>query len=121
MRERSATRGRNRASGSVDVYIGKRIRARRAELGVSQHNLASRIGVTFQQIQKYEHGRNRCGPARLIAIAKALQVPIGYLLPAETEKFDYPPDEDILSLRLPALLEELRAVLQELEKLVSKN
>ncbi|WP_244473937.1 helix-turn-helix transcriptional regulator [Rhizobium sp. Leaf321] len=58
----------------VDVEVGARIRERRKFLGLSQTNLAERIGVTFQQVQKYEKGANRVGSSRLHQIASVLRV-----------------------------------------------
>jgi transcriptional regulator with XRE-family HTH domain len=60
----------------IDEYIGIAVRSHRKELGLSQIALAKAIGVTFQQVQKYEKGANRIGAGRLSAIAKALQVPV---------------------------------------------
>ena len=62
----------------VDGVIGAKIRMRRGELGMTQTDLAKAIGVTFQQVQKYEQGKNRVGGSRLDGIAKALQVPVSY-------------------------------------------
>ena len=56
----------------LDVALGSRIRLRRRELGLSQEQLARQIGITFQQVQKYEHGSNRVSFSRLVAIAHAL-------------------------------------------------
>lgn len=58
----------------VDVFVGTRVRARRVELGMSQEKLAHAIGLTFQQVQKYEKGANRIGSSRLMQIANALDV-----------------------------------------------
>ncbi|MGC2856709.1 helix-turn-helix domain-containing protein [Novispirillum sp. DQ9] len=59
----------------VDLHIGSRIRLRRVLLGLSQQQVAGAVGVTFQQIQKYESGANRISAARLYDIARALGVP----------------------------------------------
>jgi DNA-binding XRE family transcriptional regulator len=56
----------------LDVALGGRIRQRRRELGFSQDQLARKVGLTFQQVQKYEHGTNRVSFSRLVAIAQAL-------------------------------------------------
>jgi len=56
----------------LDVALGSRIRLRRRELGFSQEQLARKIGITFQQVQKYEHGTNRVSFSRLVEIARAL-------------------------------------------------
>jgi len=63
---------------SVDVHVGNRIRARRKLRGLGQVALAQRIGVTFQQIQKYEMGANRVSASKLYEIARALQTPVGW-------------------------------------------
>lgn len=60
----------------VDVHIGRRIRERRMLMGLSQEQLARLLGVTFQQIQKYERGTNRVGASRLVELARILQVPV---------------------------------------------
>lgn len=58
----------------VDIYVGGRIRTRRAALGMSQEKLAEGLGITFQQVQKYEKGTNRVGASRLHRIAEVLSV-----------------------------------------------
>jgi transcriptional regulator with XRE-family HTH domain len=62
----------------VDVHVGKRVRHRRWMLGVTQQHLAERVGIKFQQIQKYETGMNRISASRLWDIAEALDVPISF-------------------------------------------
>jgi transcriptional regulator with XRE-family HTH domain len=62
----------------VDVFVGKRVRHRRWMLGVTQQQLAERVGIKFQQIQKYETGMNRISASRLWDIAEALEVPISF-------------------------------------------
>lgn len=62
----------------IDVYLGKRLRRRRRLLGLTQQQLASAVGVRFQQIQKYECGANRISAARLWQLSEALEVPVGY-------------------------------------------
>jgi transcriptional regulator with XRE-family HTH domain len=62
----------------VDQHVGSRVRMRRLMLKLSQSGLADRIGVTFQQVQKYEKGMNRIGASRLQQIASALQVPVAF-------------------------------------------
>jgi transcriptional regulator with XRE-family HTH domain len=69
----------NKRSGDPrDVEIGKRIRALRLERGLSQTELGNLLGVTFQQIQKYEKGANRVAAGRLQRVAEALEVPITF-------------------------------------------
>lgn len=62
----------------IDVHVGNRIRLRRTLLGLSQEKMASLLGLTFQQVQKYERGMNRVGASRLWDIGKVLDVPIGF-------------------------------------------
>ena len=60
----------------IDVHVGSRIRLRRTMLGLSQEKLGERLGITFQQVQKYEKGTNRVGASRLQNIAGILDVPV---------------------------------------------
>jgi transcriptional regulator with XRE-family HTH domain len=62
----------------VDIHVGARIRRRRVLLGLSQEKLAHAIGLTFQQVQKYERGTNRVSASRLYQLAKVLGVPISF-------------------------------------------
>ena len=62
----------------VDTHVGALVRQRRLELGMSQEKLGDAIGLTFQQVQKYEKGTNRIGSSRLLQIANALSVPPTY-------------------------------------------
>ncbi|WP_395711143.1 helix-turn-helix domain-containing protein [Reyranella sp.] len=62
----------------VDVHVGTRVRQRRALLGMSQTSLGNAVGLTFQQIQKYERGSNRIGASRLYEFARVLDVPVSY-------------------------------------------
>ena len=74
-----------RSANSVDWHVGSRLRLRRLELGMSQEKLADSLGITFQQVQKYERGTNRIGASRLHQIAIALQVPITYFFEGASE------------------------------------
>lgn len=62
----------------IDVYVGSRIRLRRELFGLSQMRLADKLGLTFQQIQKYERGTNRISASRLWDVAQVLDTPITY-------------------------------------------
>jgi transcriptional regulator with XRE-family HTH domain len=64
-----------KAPNAIDIYVGSRVRMRRLLLGLSQERLADQIGVTFQQVQKYEKGMNRIGASRLQRIAEVLSAP----------------------------------------------
>lgn len=63
---------------SVDIHVGSRVRLRRTLLGISQDKLGKALGLTFQQIQKYEKGANRMGSSRLWQISQTLDVPISF-------------------------------------------
>ena len=65
-------------SSAVDAYVGSRIRLRRAILGYSQEKLAEEVGLTFQQVQKYEYGLNRVTAGRLWKLAKVLGVSVNF-------------------------------------------
>ncbi len=65
-----------RAANAIDKKLGQRVRTRRLEIGMSQEKLAELLGVTFQQVQKYEKGVNRIAASRLHDIAASLDVPI---------------------------------------------
>jgi transcriptional regulator with XRE-family HTH domain len=62
----------------VDIHVGSRVRSRRAQAGMSQEKLGDHLGITFQQIQKYEKGVNRVSASRLQQIARVLTVPVSY-------------------------------------------
>ena len=68
----------SRKPDPIDVHVGQRVRARRQVLGLSQSQLGAELGVTFQQVQKYERGTNRIGSSRLFRISRVLDVPISY-------------------------------------------
>jgi transcriptional regulator with XRE-family HTH domain len=67
-----------KSPNSIDVYVGNRVRVRRKTLGMTQNGLAELLGITFQQIQKYEKGTNRIGASRLQRISEILRVPVGF-------------------------------------------
>src|SRR5258708_27848277 len=79
-------RGRGRGRGRsptgkpnpIDVHVGSRIRLRRTLLGMSQQKLGEAIGLTFQQVQKYERGTNRVGSSRMFELARVLDVQVSY-------------------------------------------
>lgn len=62
----------------IDVHVGKRIRLRRTLLGMSQEMVADALGITFQQVQKYERGSNRVSASRLWDLSQILDVPVGF-------------------------------------------
>ena len=62
----------------IDVHVGSRVRLRRTLLGMSQEKLGAALGLTFQQIQKYERGANRIGSSRLYQLSQILDVPVSF-------------------------------------------
>src|SRR5579871_2554953 len=88
----------------IDVIVGKRIRLRRLQLSLSQTDLGQKLGVAFQQVQKYEKGTNRVSCSRLYEIAQILDVPVTYFFSASgdnaslevavAEQFDVPELKD---------------------------
>ena len=75
-------RARTKRADELDAEVGRRVRLRRLECHFSQTDLADRIGVRFQQVQKYEKGLNRIGASRLQRISEALKVPISFFFEA---------------------------------------
>jgi transcriptional regulator with XRE-family HTH domain len=63
---------------AVDMHVGARVRMRRKFLGISQQALAAQLGITFQQVQKYERGANRVSASKLYEIARALEAPVSF-------------------------------------------
>ncbi|MDP6345893.1 MAG: helix-turn-helix transcriptional regulator [Alphaproteobacteria bacterium] len=62
----------------VDIHVGSRVRLRRTLLGMSQEKLGGALGLTFQQVQKYERGTNRIGSSRLFQLSRILDVPVSF-------------------------------------------
>ncbi len=75
----------------IDVHVGSRIRLRRTLLGMSQEKLGDALGLTFQQVQKYERGVNRVGASRLFDISRVLDVPISFFFDDMPEGMDATP------------------------------
>ena len=67
-------------SGQLDAALGERIRRRRRELGLSQSALGGKLGITFQQVQKYENGTNRVSATMLVKLSEALALPVNQIL-----------------------------------------
>ncbi|MCP3970354.1 MAG: helix-turn-helix transcriptional regulator [Rhodobacteraceae bacterium] len=72
----------------VDVHVGKRVRHRRWMVGMTQQQLAGKVGIKFQQIQKYETGMNRISASRLWDIAEALDVPVSFFFEGINDEAD---------------------------------
>ncbi len=65
-------------ANAIDAHVGHRVRTRRTLLGLNQTQLGEALGITFQQVQKYENGSNRIGASRLYHLSKILDVPVSY-------------------------------------------
>ena len=114
-------RGRNRPAGPdpVDVLVGARVRLRRNMLGLSQEKLGEALGLTFQQVQKYERGANRISASRLFQLSRILDVPVRFFYdeidpvraPAIPGGFAEPPQEPLQAdpLRSPETVELVEA------------
>src|ERR1700724_640918 len=95
--------GRRKSNGPdpIDVHVGSRVRMRRNMLGLSQEKLGEAIGLTFQQVQKYERGTNRISASRLHDLSRVLDVPVSFFFddmdpvraPAIPAGFAEPPSE----------------------------
>ncbi len=92
----------------LELAIGARMRTRRRQLGLSQSDLAARLGVSFQQVQKYERGANRVAASTLLAAARALNVTIGWLV-GEDAELDRGEEDIVQALSRPGALELLEA------------
>jgi len=87
--QRSGRRKSDRPN-PIDVHVGSRVRLRRNMLGLSQEKLGEAIGLTFQQVQKYERGANRIGASRLLELSQVLGVPVSFFYD-ETDPVHAPP------------------------------
>ena len=90
----------------VDVHVGARVRQRRMMMGMSQASLGEAIGLTFQQIQKYERGANRISASRLWGLAVALETPVAYFF-ADMDQPNTAATDDLMGRR--ETLEMVRA------------
>ena len=91
-----------RLPNPVDLHVGARIRLRRRMQGVSQEKLADALGLTFQQVQKYERGANRVSASKLYEIAAALRAPVAYFFDGLAD----PTGEELDGVRVAAVSEE---------------
>jgi transcriptional regulator with XRE-family HTH domain len=95
-------------TATLELMIGARMRTRRRQLGLSQTDLAERLGVSFQQVQKYERGANRVAASTLLTAAQVLGTSISWLVGEEVSGRD--DDEDVFrALARPGALEVLQA------------
>ena len=98
------------APSSIDVRVGSRVRLRRQEAQMSQAELAAALGITFQQIQKYERAANRISASRLYQLSRTLKVPISFFFEdtdAEGRQVQSSPEQD--PLRQPDTIELVEA------------
>ncbi len=77
-RRRLQTQNSTRSPNPIDIHVGARVRLRRNLLGLTLETLAKAVGVTYQQLQKYERGVNRVGASRLFTLGRALEVPVAF-------------------------------------------
>ena len=75
---KSATKTSAKKPNPIDAHVGSRVRLRRMVLGMSQEKLGNLLGLTFQQVQKYEKGTNRIGASRLYKLSEVLDVPVSF-------------------------------------------
>jgi transcriptional regulator with XRE-family HTH domain len=95
-------------AAQLELIIGARLRTRRRQLGLSQSDLAERLGVSFQQVQKYERGANRVAASTLLSAARALNTTLAWLVGEEASGRD--DDDDVFrALSRPGALEMLQA------------
>ncbi len=87
---RQSSRGRTPSGkpNPIDVHVGARVRLRRTLLGMSQEKLGEALGLTFQQVQKYERGANRVGASRLFDLARVLDVPVSFFFDDMTSEVE---------------------------------
>ncbi len=107
---KSDTAKKKGRANSIDGHVGNQLRQRRALLGYSQEKLAGEVGITFQQIQKYENGANRVSASRLYQFSKVLDIPVNFFFEnygsnensanfgfSDSEQASFDGQEDIMS------------------------
>lgn len=96
---------------TVERMVGERLRRLRTARGLSQAALGEALDVSYQQVHKYETGENRIGPSRMLAIARVLEVPVGYFLEGlEADDAADPPEPPDLSARVLAAAHRLYGI-----------
>ena len=91
----------------VDIHVGSRVRLRRTLLGLSQEKLGEAVGLTFQQIQKYERGANRIGASRLFEFSRILDVPVSFFFDDMSERM-----KPVDTAGMPGLADQPQAPLE---------
>lgn len=95
-------------SGALDVALGERIRRRRRELGLSQSALGGKLGITFQQVQKYENGANRVSAVMLLKLSDALSIPVTEIL-QDVDPTPHPAATDSQGAQLAAAFSRIQS------------
>lgn len=88
--EQSAPMATRKQPNPIDIHVGSRLKQRRTLMGLTQEKLGDQLGVTFQQVQKYEKGTNRIGASRLQEISRILEVPVSYFFEDAKQAVDAP-------------------------------
>src|SRR5260370_2155699 len=118
MNKSAAKRMKQRSAGKPDIELGKKIRLRRVEQRISQSDLGEKLGVSFQQVQKYEKGVNRVGASRLQQIATALDVPVTFFYDSDGKTKEI---ESLLVLDSAFSLRLLRAYSKIKDQIVQRQ
>ncbi|WP_375647701.1 helix-turn-helix domain-containing protein [Bartonella sp. AA56HLJMS] len=105
----------------IDILIGKRIRQRRIAMGLSQKELGNYLGVSFQQIQKYEKGFNRVSAGCLLKIAQKLEVPISFFYADIATKENLPTKDTLLHHNQETYSEKEHSLLKNFRELQPKK
>ncbi len=104
-----------RGARPVDAHVGRRVRLRRTLLGMSQEKLGRELGLTFQQVQKYERGTNRIGASRLYQLSEILDVPVSFFFD------DMPPDVAGERPERPAGMTEVQGAAYETDTMAKRE
>src|SRR6201998_3918458 len=100
-----------KAPNPTDKHVGSRVRMRRMMLGMSQEKRGDALGLTFQQVQKYEKGTNRIGASRLQQISQILQVPVAFFFDGAPVLAEGTPSEGLQEAPSPAYVSDFLATL----------
>ncbi len=114
-RRQLKTNSSSRSPNPIDIHVGARVRLRRNLLGLTLETLAKAVGVTYQQLQKYERGVNRVGASRLFTLGRALEVPVSFFFD------DLPTAAKRASGRRPKGLSEAPAALLDADPLSKRE
>jgi len=98
-----------KAPNPIDKHVGSRVRMRRMMLGMSQEKLGNNLGLTFQQVQKYEKGTNRIGASRLQQISHILQVPVSFFFEGAPANANAPRTDGMSEAPSPAYVSDFLA------------